>query len=547
MVALVLLASAWETRTAGADATAALRIQLKWSHQFQFAGYYAALHRGYFRDAGLAVTLLEGGPGIRHLERVLGGAAEFGVGTSELVVARSQGQPVEAVAAIFQHSPYVLVARNPDQFQTPADLEGRTIMGSRSALELRAFLHREGVDLERVHSVPHSGNPLDIYGADIVATAAYSTSVRLILERQDRPYRIFDPMTTGLDFYGDTLYTTETFAARNNATVVAVRDAVIQGWQYALQHPDAVSALIEREYGVPDDPAALRFQAREVRRLLAPDLVGVGYMTHDRWRRIADVFRDAGLLEGPVDIDDFLFQPALPINWSRLLYPLLAVLTLMLLVAGSGMYYFALNRRLAAEAQRRKGLEAELRAQAVTDFGTGVYNRRGFFDTVNRALSRARRADVTLALLAIDLDHFKHVNDAYGHAVGDRALTLVADALRGSVRGSDVVGRVGGEEFMVMLPDTDSAGARATAARILASIRAVDLSPETGHAVRLSASIGLIERAPDETLDAMMQRADALMYRAKKQGGDRIVQEPDATNRSDPHPTDSVRPTPRHP
>ncbi len=98
-----------------------ITLQLKWSHGFQFAGYYAAVEKGFYRDAGLDVHLKEASPGLDVVGQVLSGKADFGVGTSGLLMARKAGQPVVVVAAIFQHSPLVLVARRPSRFGDPVD------------------------------------------------------------------------------------------------------------------------------------------------------------------------------------------------------------------------------------------------------------------------------------------------------------------------------------------------------------------------------------------------------------------------------------------
>ena len=106
-------------------------LQLKWSHAFQFAGYYAAVEKGYFREAGLDVTLLEATPGIDPLDAVLAGKAQYGVGTSSLLLARKSGKPVIVLAVILQHSPLVLIARRDKEFngtQGIHDIVGKKVM-----------------------------------------------------------------------------------------------------------------------------------------------------------------------------------------------------------------------------------------------------------------------------------------------------------------------------------------------------------------------------------------------------------------------------------
>jgi len=106
----------------------AVTLQLKWTHAFQFAGYYAAIEQGYYKDAGLDVTLLEATPGVDPVQQVLKGNAQFGVGTSSLLLSRQEGAPVVVLGVIFQHSPLVLVARQTQPVQSVHDLQGKRVM-----------------------------------------------------------------------------------------------------------------------------------------------------------------------------------------------------------------------------------------------------------------------------------------------------------------------------------------------------------------------------------------------------------------------------------
>lgn len=532
-LAAIIFTICWPGPAHADDELFDVRIQLKWFHQFQFAGYYAAAENGYFHDAGLDVALLEGGPHVNPTEKVLAGKADFGVGASGLLVTRSRGKPVVAVAAIFQHSPYVLITRSDPTIRTLKDLEGRTIMVEPYSEELEAYLYHEGVDPAAINTTEHTGNPLDIYGGEIVGTTAYTTTEPFVLDHHNKPYKVFDPKVAGIDFYGDTLYTTERFADEHNDKVVALRDALIKGWRYALRNQDEVVELIKTEYQSRDSREQLHFQARDIRRLLIPNLIEIGYMNTTRWQHIEDEFHAAGLLESDVDIDDFMFQPDRFADWRWLMYTLLATVIVTLLISMAVVHLYSLNRRLAAENEMRTALEDKLKKQAITDYGTSVYNRRGFMEAMQHELARSDRYGTPLSLAAIDLDDFKQVNDSYGHAVGDQALSMIASVFRDSVRGIDVVGRVGGEEFMIALPETDAAGARTLAERVLDNAKSARLPLEDRRELSLTASIGLVTREHNEGLESMMQRADQMMYSAKRQGGDRINSASAATAQAD--------------
>ncbi|MBA6302729.1 ABC transporter substrate-binding protein [Colwellia sp. MB02u-14] len=126
-------------------------VQLKWFHQFQFAGFYAAIEQGYFTEAGLNVILIEGGPTIKVTESVTSGKAEFGIGNSSLLIDYNNGSKIVAVATLFQHSPSIILARRDETIRTVKDLEGRTIMGKLYTAELMTYLKVAGVDLKKLN------------------------------------------------------------------------------------------------------------------------------------------------------------------------------------------------------------------------------------------------------------------------------------------------------------------------------------------------------------------------------------------------------------
>jgi diguanylate cyclase (GGDEF)-like protein len=168
---------------------------------------------------------------------------------------------------------------------------------------------------------------------------------------------------------------------------------------------------------------------------------------------------------------------------------------------------------------RNDTLVAQLEQQADTDKLTGLLNRRGFETHAATELRRARRAEESVAIVAIDIDHFKHINDAWGHETGDRVLEAAGRALAGQARESDVIGRFGGEEFVALLPGTDSAGGERFAERCREAIRLV-----TGGALpEVRASAGVAAAMAPETVDRLLQDADAAMYAAKSAGRDRTV------------------------
>lgn len=177
-----------------------------------------------------------------------------------------------------------------------------------------------------------------------------------------------------------------------------------------------------------------------------------------------------------------------------------------------------------------KALQDELREKNLrleelsnTDGLTKVVNRRHLMELLDLEFTRARRYNSTLSFVMVDVDHFKTINDKHGHQTGDEALTAVAGVLRQDLRRNDVVGRYGGEEFSLLLPETVGEGAKVVAERYRKRIEEYDLVTKAGT-LKLSASFGVAELAPDmPDIDALVRRADAAMYQAKHEGRNRVI------------------------
>jgi diguanylate cyclase (GGDEF)-like protein len=157
---------------------------------------------------------------------------------------------------------------------------------------------------------------------------------------------------------------------------------------------------------------------------------------------------------------------------------------------------------------------------ATTDALTGVLNRRGFFDAAAALTASSKAAKRPISVLAFDLDHFKAINDTYGHAAGDATLQLFANVVRKTVRGGDVVGRLGGEEFIALLPGT-LAEAGIAAERVRSAFETATLEPEQGLA-SATVSIGVACGSPSAAVESLIARADAALYRAKANGRNRV-------------------------
>ena len=193
-----------------------------------------------------------------------------------------------------------------------------------------------------------------------------------------------------------------------------------------------------------------------------------------------------------------------------------------------------LNEALSSEIDHRRRLESELRRLADTDALTGAMTRRCFLTLGERAWRGSQDSGSTACVLMLDLDRFKAINDRYGHGGGDAALVAFAEACRGNLRGVDLFGRMGGEEFAVVLVDAGLDVGLEVAGRLRRAVAAMTVSVEQG-AIPVSVSVGLAAGRPDEALQTALMRADAALYAAKAAGRDcvRGTEAEDGTGRGE--------------
>jgi diguanylate cyclase (GGDEF)-like protein/hemerythrin-like metal-binding protein len=203
-----------------------------------------------------------------------------------------------------------------------------------------------------------------------------------------------------------------------------------------------------------------------------------------------------------------------------------AVKSLLYQVSSRNRQLAELNETLDRKVQERTceltAANQKLRELASTDGLTGMLNRRTFMEEARNIFQLARRYHRPLSLLMVDVDHFKRVNDTYGHQVGDTVLVRLSQTMMHCLRGTDKIGRIGGEEFAVVLPETGPEQAAEMTERLLSTVRSMSIALEAASPLRVTVSIGVATLTPmTEDVDALIKHADAALYRAKDEGRDR--------------------------
>lgn len=288
-----------------------IHLQLRWHHQFQFAGYYAALEKGYYQAAGLDVIIHEGTPDKKPVQEVLQGRAQYGEANSELLLERLRGAPLVALAAIYQHSASVLIARKNSGISSPADLVEKKIMLMDQAVDADfiAMFNNEGININRLHIIPSSYEIRDLLDGKVDAFNSYLSNEPYLLKQQGIEFTVLNPRNYGVDFYSDILFTTENELKQHPERVKAFRQASLEGWYYAMDHQQEIIDLLINKYHVEKSRDHLEFEAVEIRSLIMPDIIDLGHMNPWRWRHMAETFIKAGMVDNDKFLQGFSYDP----------------------------------------------------------------------------------------------------------------------------------------------------------------------------------------------------------------------------------------------
>jgi len=335
-------------------------LQLKWRHQFQFAGYYAAIEKGYYKEAGINVNLIEAVEGRNPSDAVYEGKAEFGVCTSDILLMRSRQKNGVVLATVFQHSPQVLLASKQSGIEHVQDLIGKRIAMEPNAADIIAFMNDEGVSLNRCIIDQHKFNADKLINGKIDAISAYSTDEPFTLKESNFDYTIISPSMGGIDFYGDVLFTTEALIKRDPVLADNFRKASLKGWHYAMDHPQEIIELIYSRYSQRHSVAHLQFEAERMKHFIMADVVEPGYTNPGRWESIAETYKKLKMLDPSFTTEGLLYsdyvKQGMKIPWKWI-----SVFLLIIVIIGSAAYFFYTSSvNLKNEIRNRLKTEKDL-------------------------------------------------------------------------------------------------------------------------------------------------------------------------------------------
>lgn len=418
-----------------------LVLQLRWHHQPQFAGYYVALYKGYYKDAGLDVTIREGNANRFPVNEVFEGRAQFGVGNTEVLSFWAEGYPFVALAAIYQHSPLVLVARTDSGIKSVKDLVGHKVMFFPGGLdpEILAMLSKAGIKPSQLIRQDTSTNIQDFIAGKVDAFNAYLTNEPYQLDKLGLPYVILDPRAMGMDFYSDILFTSTPFLKEHPQEVAKFRAASLKGWDYALDHPQETLAIITTHYQTDKSQGHMRFELDTARQLIMPDLVSIGHMNPRRWQHIADILAESGQIPKVDNISDFLYHPGPQTRTGY--WPWL----LMLLLLPPPLYLLWRWRLAQKRLYRNMARLAKLEHRLDHDAATGLPTR-------GRLCRMVQKGDLDAWLVMIHVDNLRAINLDAGFAGGDKQLKALGQRLKKECLPDDILAKGDGARLLLYLP-----------------------------------------------------------------------------------------------
>ncbi len=498
-------------------------VGLRWMHQFQFAGYYAAVDQGFYEQENLDVTLVEGSPSTNTIDRVLDNDLDFGVANGELILERLRGKPVVALSAIFQNSPSVLLTLESSGIESAAELKGKSIMTLDGNIgpEFLSMLSKSGVGISDVNIIQSSFSLQDLINGKVDAFNSYLPNEPFQLQKLGIDYHTLNPQELGIDFYSDFLFTSQELIDTRPKMVEAFRRATLKGWRYAITNPERMIHSIKNKWGANKSLDELRYEALAISNLVRSELIEIGYIKSDRIDDMADIFIDKGLIATRYHLKNFIYraeQRAIATANNRVI---LLSIVLFTMIALCGFLTFVM-RKLRLEIERREEIEERLRHLASIDPLTQLYNRRMFSQLIEIEEKQARRNHSTYCLVLLDIDLFKTVNDQYGHNTGDKVIEGVANTITRIARESDICARFGGEEFIIMLPNTELFDALIFTQRLQKAINNHLFINDNQQAFSVTASYGIVQWDFEESITQVIAHADDALYLAKRAGRDCI-------------------------
>lgn len=615
-------------------------LQLSWLNQFQFAGYYIAKEKGFYKDYDLNVEIKEFNHNSNIVNIIMEKKADFAIGRSSLLIDKTEGKDIVALAAIYQSSPLMLLTTNPT-IKNIEDFKNKKIMitpDAENTASLNAMIKSNNILEKELNYIPHSFKIDDLISGKTDLMSSYVSNEPIRLDEKKIPYKIFHPKDYGFNFYSDILFTSKEFLENNPGLVKDFYDATIKGWHYAFEHKAETAEIIFNKYNTQNKSFMHLFREAEVLEKLALNEDGdIGCIDTARLQNIVDTFKTLGLIKETPNLEEFIYEGnhhnKFKIEISQDIMNILLITAFFIVIILLLIIYFInkmnnerklLNMVLDSsedlifykdkelkylgcnqafekhfslkekeiigktdfdlfsknDAQRLRDTDLKVLAKgktqisdeievfnektiylqskkvplndekirigilgisrdltdlheaqeklkeiALTDELTKTFNRKAFNEKIKEEFNLYNRYKNVFCIAMLDIDDFKKINDTYGHDVGDVVLTKLCETIKSNIRNTDILYRMGGEEFLILYPETDISRANQSLEILMNKIRSAVMQQKNN--IKIKVSVGLSQVNVNDNINSIYKRVDDNLYYSKQHGKDRITADKD--------------------
>ena len=301
------------------DANEKLSLQLLWKHQFEFAGFYIAKEKGFYKDEGLEVEIKEFNFGTDIVDDVLNQKSQIAIGRSSLVLDKLRGKELVLLNALYQSSPYILLSLQRPDLKKVEDFKNKRIMLSDNLESIAAISSMMKVKDVQQHSyvkIPHSFNIEDLIHNKTDLMTTYISNEPFHLKEKGIRYTVFDPKDYGFDFYADILFTSKEYLQNHKERVKKFQKASLQGWEYAFEHIDETIEIILQKYNTQNKTKeALQYEAEVLKKLAYVEDIPFGFIDIERIREIGNIYRLLGMTQKSNDfLQGVIYQEKSPLE-----------------------------------------------------------------------------------------------------------------------------------------------------------------------------------------------------------------------------------------
>jgi len=499
-----------------------VKLQLQWQYQFQFAGFLIAKELGYYKDVGLDVEIIEYN-NTNIIQDLEDGKVDYALTNSHISYKNKTLRDVTLVATYFQKSPLILITQ--EDIKSVLALKNKKIMMSQDNITNSSLgILFEYFEINRQNNtfISPSFNINHFIEKKVDVITAFRSNETYTLDKKNIPYNIIDPIEYGFSTSANNLFVAHRKIDHKAQEIEKFLHATKKGWKYALNNIEAVASLIHTKYESKKSLAHLIYEGEVTKKLMLTNLYDIGEINENFILKSYNALIKANYLNETQKSGKLFLKEDDLRTWIQKQYTQRTEYTFAILLSG---FFFILlsiillwSFKMQREIKKRKLVEKDLKHLAEHDSLTGLPNRVLFLERLSQAIKKASNNKTYIAVVYIDLDKFKTVNDSLGHDIGNLLLISIAEKFLKLVHNKDTVARIGGDEFIIIFNDLqDIATIHTLTQQILTEFNKPLLIKNKKLKTTLSLGTSIYPQ-DGENSSMLIKHADTAMYHAKELG-----------------------------